>query len=559
MATQRARDAARHLKNDIKSSMHKSSRSKDRSTHTTSSAITSDTNNDHTVSNSALHAPSAGYKRSNSAHSAIATLTSLPTAPRVTTDNPNSIRGQYSNPPNLSPLKNAPVSSMQNLTNTANVNSIGTGIVQPTALTQRPLHMQSTTPSAANGKDEMRGWLYKWTNYLKGYQKRWFVLQAGILSYYRSQHEMTHTCRGTVYLESAHLSSNDTCHFVISNGSTVIHLRTSSENDKQRWMNALQSAKQKALKVRKQYQDSDEEVSTTDEVNDLQQQNLIQQQTNINDQNKLLINTNERAELTTMNKAFDSKLDDLKMCMDLINRHYQALYRTLGDLEQLDKTEATVNIIKSVNERATLFRITSTAMLNACQELVQLIQNQGRKWQKAVQFERDARLRMERMCEQVALQSAKLEKQVQRASRSDKTSLLSGRSTLTTLKSSDLRGTNEATISMDILTTKEDKIQFENNSSVNMSCEESNLTDSSSQTNSIQSMEEKLDIFLDDSSSEITPIINHQPIELSCIDSNRQRTISETSSDTVDYDFDTETCATLTFESLQSSFSFSNS
>jgi hypothetical protein len=24
--------------------------------------------------------------------------------------------------------------------------------------------MQSTTPSVANGKDEMRGWLYKWTN-----------------------------------------------------------------------------------------------------------------------------------------------------------------------------------------------------------------------------------------------------------------------------------------------------------------------------------------------------------------------------------------------------------
>jgi len=83
------------------------------------------------------------------------------------------------------------------------------------------------------------------------------------------------------------------------------------------------------------------------------------------------------------------------------------------------------------------------AMLNACQELVQLIQNQGRKWQKAVQFERDARLRMERMCEQVASQSAKLEKQVQRASRTDKKSLVPGRSTLTTIKSSDLRGTTE--------------------------------------------------------------------------------------------------------------------
>lgn len=30
-----------------------------------------------------------------------------------------------------------------------------------------------------------RGWLYKWTNYLRGYQKRWFVLQNGLLSYYR--------------------------------------------------------------------------------------------------------------------------------------------------------------------------------------------------------------------------------------------------------------------------------------------------------------------------------------------------------------------------------------
>jgi hypothetical protein len=29
------------------------------------------------------------------------------------------------------------------------------------------------------------GWLLKWTNYLKGYQKRWFVLTEGVLSYYR--------------------------------------------------------------------------------------------------------------------------------------------------------------------------------------------------------------------------------------------------------------------------------------------------------------------------------------------------------------------------------------
>ena len=170
---------------------------------------------------------------------------------------------------------------------------------------------------------------------------------------------MTHTCRGTVYLESAHLSSNDACHFVISNGSTVIHLRTSSEVDKQRWMSALELAKQKILKARKQYPDSDEDISTTDESID-QQLASVQQQTIVNDQTRASVNSSERAEIATMNKTFDAKLEDLKMCMDLINRHYQALHRTLADLEQIDKTETTISMLKSVNERATLFRITST-------------------------------------------------------------------------------------------------------------------------------------------------------------------------------------------------------
>ena len=56
-------------------------------------------------------------------------------------------------------------STMQSSTNSTNIAAMATGIVPP------PMHspqssymMQSTTPSVANGKDEMRGWLYKWTN-----------------------------------------------------------------------------------------------------------------------------------------------------------------------------------------------------------------------------------------------------------------------------------------------------------------------------------------------------------------------------------------------------------
>lgn len=42
------------------------------------------------------------------------------------------------------------------------------------------------TTGESNDSDLVKnGWLSKWTNYLKGYQKRWFVLQNGVLSYYR--------------------------------------------------------------------------------------------------------------------------------------------------------------------------------------------------------------------------------------------------------------------------------------------------------------------------------------------------------------------------------------
>jgi hypothetical protein len=54
---------------------------------------------------------------------------------------------------------------------------------------------QTTTANTTNtnnvGNNSSRdnanysGYLMKWTNYIKGYQKRWFVLNNGLLSYYR--------------------------------------------------------------------------------------------------------------------------------------------------------------------------------------------------------------------------------------------------------------------------------------------------------------------------------------------------------------------------------------
>ncbi|XP_037106806.1 oxysterol-binding protein 1-like isoform X2 [Syngnathus acus] len=106
---------------------------------------------------------------------------------------------------------------------------------------------ESKPPTPTQG-DSYKGWLFKWTNYIKGYQRRWFVLNNGLLSYYRSQAEMGHTCRGTINLATANIVVEDSCSFVISNGGAqTYHLKASSEVERQRWITALELAKTKAF------------------------------------------------------------------------------------------------------------------------------------------------------------------------------------------------------------------------------------------------------------------------------------------------------------------------
>jgi len=48
-----------------------------------------------------------------------------------------------------------------------------------------------------------RGTLTKWTNYLHGWQDRYFVIADGILSYYKSEFDTNYGCRGSVSVQKA--------------------------------------------------------------------------------------------------------------------------------------------------------------------------------------------------------------------------------------------------------------------------------------------------------------------------------------------------------------------
>lgn len=47
---------------------------------------------------------------------------------------------------------------------------------------------------------KLRGSLQKWTNYLHGWQERYFVLANGVLSYYKSELDTQYGCRGSISL-----------------------------------------------------------------------------------------------------------------------------------------------------------------------------------------------------------------------------------------------------------------------------------------------------------------------------------------------------------------------
>uniref|UniRef100_A0A3Q0T2D6 Oxysterol-binding protein n=1 Tax=Amphilophus citrinellus TaxID=61819 RepID=A0A3Q0T2D6_AMPCI len=238
---------------------------------------------------------------------------------------------------------------------------------------------KSPTPTSG---DTYKGWLFKWTNYIKGYQRRWFVLSNGLLSYYRTQAEMGHTCRGTINLATANIAVEDSCNFVISNGGAqTYHLKASSEIERQRWITALELAKAKAVRMQaesgmrlpEEYRRIPEKIQST---------------------------------LRTLN----SKVEDLATCNDLIAKHGSALQRSLSELEGLRVGVDMGDKIKQVTERATLFRITSNAMINACRDFLSMAQSHSKRWQKALQTEREQRIRLEETLEQLAKQHNHLER-----------------------------------------------------------------------------------------------------------------------------------------------------
>ncbi|XP_038068641.1 oxysterol-binding protein-related protein 9-like isoform X2 [Patiria miniata] len=99
--------------------------------------------------------------------------------------------------------------------------------------------------SAFSSKTSMEGPLSKWTNVMKGWQYRWFVLdyQTGLLSYYVSKEKMMRgSRRGCVRLRGAliGIDDQDDSTFTITCDQKTFHFQAQHADERVQWVNALE-------------------------------------------------------------------------------------------------------------------------------------------------------------------------------------------------------------------------------------------------------------------------------------------------------------------------------
>ena len=171
---------------------------------------------------------------------------------------------------------------------------------------------------------------------------------------------MAHTCRGTISLHGAYIQAEDKyCNFIVSNGggTQTFHLKTSSKEDRKHWIAALKEAKAKAIQGMESSEDEGEVMATgtSDAAVKLDF---------------------DKAELTKVVKTIGSKLADLQTCHELIVKHSLALQKSLNEMDGKSggsKNDTSVKI-KTIIERASVFKITASAMINASTEFLELCQ-----------------------------------------------------------------------------------------------------------------------------------------------------------------------------------------
>lgn len=196
------------------------------------------------------------------------------------------------------------------------------------------------------GAGAMEGVLYKWTNYLSGWQPRWFLLCGGILSYYDSPEDAWKGCKGSIQMAVCEIqvhSVDNTRMDLIIPGEQYFYLKARSVAERQRWLVALGSAKacltDSRTQKEKEFAENTENLKTKMSELRLYCDLLVQQVDKTKEVTTTGVsNSEEGVDVGTLLKSTcNTFLKTLEECMQIANAAFtsELLYRTPPGSPQL--------------------------------------------------------------------------------------------------------------------------------------------------------------------------------------------------------------------------------
>ncbi|KAF7669462.1 hypothetical protein LDENG_00186650 [Lucifuga dentata] len=176
----------------------------------------------------------------------------------------------------------------------------------------------------------MEGMLYKWTNYISGWQPRWFVLDGGTLSYYDSQEDAWKGCKGSIKISVCEIqvhSSDSTRVDLTIPGEQYFYLRAINAAERQKWLVALGTAKacltDNRTKREKELQENTEALKTKMSELRLYCDLLLQQVNRIKENDELGDTAEAGIDTGNMVKSTCTTfLKTLEECMQIANRTF---------------------------------------------------------------------------------------------------------------------------------------------------------------------------------------------------------------------------------------------
>ncbi|XP_061464357.1 pleckstrin homology domain-containing family A member 3 isoform X2 [Rhineura floridana] len=176
----------------------------------------------------------------------------------------------------------------------------------------------------------MEGVLYKWTNYITGWQPRWFVLESGILSYYDSQDDVCKGSKGSIKMAVCEIKVHPTDSArmeLIIPGEQHFYMKAVNAAERQRWLVALGSSKACLTDTR----------------------------------------TRKEKEVNETNESLKTKMSELRLYCDLLMQQVHTIQEYVHHDENCSSSS-----IENMNEASSLLSATCDTFITTLEECVKI-------------------------------------------------------------------------------------------------------------------------------------------------------------------------------------------